>query len=58
MWFVIFSVYFILSSELQKNLSTNEKALKDLSENIDELNRRMDEYLRDIKAKNDHYRTC
>ena len=45
-------------ADIQRDISDNEKALVELSDDIDELNRRMDEYLRDIKAKHDDYRTC
>lgn len=43
---------------IQQDIGDNEKALVELSEDIDELNRRMDAYLKDIKAKHDFYRTC
>lgn len=43
---------------IQQEIGDNEKALDELSKSVDRLNTRMDEYLTDIKARNDHYRTC
>ncbi|KAK7490606.1 hypothetical protein BaRGS_00018209 [Batillaria attramentaria] len=43
---------------IQQEIGDNEKALVELSDNIDELNRRMDEYLSNIKEKHHYYRTC
>lgn len=43
---------------IQESIGDNEKVLVELSDDIDELNRRMDQYLQDIKAKHDYYRTC
>jgi hypothetical protein len=45
-------------TDVQRDIGINEKALMELSENIDELNRRMDEYLKDIKDRSTYYRTC
>lgn len=45
-------------TDIQQDIGDNEKALVELSEDIDELNRRMDEYLEDIKKKHNYYRTC
>lgn len=45
-------------TDIQRDISDNEKALMELSEDIDELNRRMDKYLQNIKAQHQFYRTC
>lgn len=50
--------FFYCVTDMQENFNANEKRLNKLSTDIDELNRRMAEYLQAINDKATNYYNC